>query len=79
MFNMLRFDKLWQYLAGAAAGTALLLAGYFKARQDGKNEVRQDQMKAKEKIVEKAKEVESRVGKLSNAERDKRLQPYYRD
>ena len=76
MFSFLRFDKLWQYLAGAGAGIALLLAGYFKARQDGKNAVRQDQMKAKEKIVDKAKEVESRVSKLSDAERDKRMQPY---
>jgi flagellin-specific chaperone FliS len=79
MFNFFKLDKLWQYVIGAATGIALLLAGYFKARQDGKNAVRQDQMKAKEKIVEKAKSIDSKLGASTDAERDKRLQPYYRD
>lgn len=68
------FGGIKSYMVYAAAVAAAVLIGYFKARQDGKNSVRLEQAKAKEKLQDKYDAIDNQnIDPTGSYERLKRM------
>lgn len=80
---MIWLSTIWSrfqgWLIAAAAGVALLVGAYLKGRGDAKAINKTKTLEDRIKSVEKAKEVENEVRKMSPADIDRRLDKYMRD
>lgn len=76
-------SSLWSrfqgWLIAAGAAVALLVGAYLKGRSDSKAINKTKTLEDRVKSVEKAKEVENEVRKMSPSDIDRRLDKYMRD
>lgn len=78
-FLLMMWNKLQGWLIAAGAVVTLLVGVYLKGRSDAKDKNKTKTLEDRIKSVEKAREVESEVRKMSPADIDNRLDKFMRD
>jgi hypothetical protein len=73
------WNKLQGWLIAAGAVVALLVGAYIKGRGDAADKAKTKTLEDRVKSVEKAKEVENEIRKMSPSDIDRRLDKYMRD